>query len=252
MNTTIDVTAVPRIKHDEAMAIAAVETRKVAEAIDAIDGDDWGKATDCTLWTVHGLVSHIVGSAAGQASPREFVRQVRAGKPVRKELGLQYWWDGMNEVHVRERAGRTPAELAAEWDRNSAKALAARAKLPRPIARLPLLKLPEPFGRKPVAYLFDVGFTRDAWMHRIDLAQATGRPFDADPDHDGRIVADLIAEWATTHGRPFTLELSGPAGGTFSAGTGGEHIAMDAIELCRVLAERAPGHGLIHDHPMPL
>ena len=41
--------------------------------------------------------------AAGQISPREFLRQVRAGKPVVQEIGAQYWWDGMNEIQVRER-----------------------------------------------------------------------------------------------------------------------------------------------------
>jgi hypothetical protein len=52
-----------------------------------------------------------------------------------------------------------------------------------------------------------------AWMHRIDLAEATGKPFNADDDHDGRIPAYLVAEWATTHGLPFVLELTGQAGG---------------------------------------
>ena len=106
----------------------------------------------------------------------------------------------------------------------SAKALRSRAKLPRPIARLPLLKLPAPVGRQPLAYLFDIGFTRDVWMHRIDLAHATGRPFNADAEHDGRILADIIAEWAATHREPFTLELDGPAGGRYTAGSGGEHL----------------------------
>jgi hypothetical protein len=44
-----------------------------------------------------------------------------------------------------------------------------------------------------------------AWMHRIDLAEATGKPFNVDADNDGRILADLVAEWATTHGLPFVL-----------------------------------------------
>jgi len=34
------------------------------------------------------------------------------------------------------------------------------------------------------------------------------------PDHDARIVADVVAEWAGRHGRPFTLHLTGPAGGS--------------------------------------
>jgi hypothetical protein len=41
-----------------------------------------------------------------------------------------------------------------------------------------------------------VGFTRDVWCHRIDICHATGRPMDLKPDHDGRLVADIVAEWA--------------------------------------------------------
>jgi hypothetical protein len=114
-------------------------------------------------------------------------------------------------VHVRERADHTPEQLAAEWAEVSPRALAARRKLPRPVAALPVLALPAPVGRQPLRYLFDVGFTRDAWMHRIDLAVASGVPLDLDEGHDGRLVADLVAEWATTHPDPFTLQLTGLA-----------------------------------------
>lgn len=250
MNST-DVRNIERIQHVEAMTIANVEVAKFGVALRSLGPDDWGKLTDCARWNVHGLVAHVIGSHAGQASPREFVRQVRAGRPVVAEIGAQYWWDGMNEVHVRERDGRTAEELVGEWDVVAERALRARRRLPRPIARLPLLALPEPVGRKPVSYLFDMGFTRDLWMHRIDLAQAVGTKFDADADHDGRIVADLVAEWASTHGEPFELTLTGPAGGRFVSGRGGEIVEIDAIDFCRTLAGRLTGTGILK-HPLPL
>jgi uncharacterized protein (TIGR03083 family) len=251
MIPAVDVSTIPRILHPEAMQIAEVEANKVAAMLRDLEPADWAKQTDCPRWDVRGLVAHMVGSAAGQASPREFIRQVRAGRPVVAEIGAQYWWDGMNEIQVRERSDFSTEQLIAEWDRVSPRALRARRKLPRLVAKLPLLNLPAPVGRQPVGYLFDVGFTRDAWMHRIDLAEATGRPFDADAGHDGRIVADLVAEWATTHGLPFTLELTGPAGGHFTQGSSGEHVTIDAIEFARTLAERAPGDGVLA-HPLPL
>ena len=65
------------------------------------------------------------------------------------------------------------------------------------------------------------------------------------PEHDGRIVADVVAEWARRHGRPFTLELEGPAGGTFQHGDGGERTTLDAVEFCRILSGRAVGTGLL-------
>jgi uncharacterized protein (TIGR03083 family) len=253
MNQTViqDVTAVPRIKHLEAMQIAAAENAKFAEQLRSFDADDWAKPTDCVLWDVRALAAHVVGSSASQASPREFARQVRKGRPLVAEIGAQFWWDGMNELQVRERAHLSTEQLMAEWDTGSAKALRARTRLPRPIARLPLLNLPAPVGRQPVSYLFDVGFTRDVWMHRIDLARATGKKLDLDPEHDGRIMADIVAEWAGTHGEPFTLVLRGPAGGQYQAGAGGEYLDMDAIEFCRILAERESGSGILR-HPLPL
>jgi uncharacterized protein (TIGR03083 family) len=251
MTTTHDASTIPRVTHDEAMAIAAVENRKFADQLRSFEPGDWERPTDCTRWDVRALAAHVVGAAASQASPREFVRQVRKGRPIVTEIGAQFWWDGMNELQVRERAHLSTDELIAEWNEISPRALRSRSRLPRPIARLPLLDLPAPVGRKPLAYLFDMGFTRDVWMHRIDLACATGKTVDHDADHDGRMVADMVAEWATTHGEPFTLELEGPAGGHFTAGEGGEHVRIDTTEFFRILAERAHGDGVLR-HTLPL
>jgi hypothetical protein len=75
-------------------------------------------------------------------------------------------------------------------------------------------------------------------MHRMDLARATGRDPVLTPDHDGVIVADIVAEWARRHRQPYRLELTGPAGGSWSSGTGGEAIVMDAADFCRVVSGR--------------
>jgi uncharacterized protein (TIGR03083 family) len=241
------VTTIDRITHDEAMAITAVENRKFAEQLRSLDDDDWTRPTACERWDVRAMGAHVVGAAAGQISPREFLRQVRAGRPVVKEIGAQYWWDGMNEIQVRERAGLTTDELIAEWVTNSEKARTARARMPRLIARLPLLDLPAPVGRQPLAYLFDIGFTRDVWAHRMDIAAATGHPMDLDEQHDGRIVADIVAEWAATHGEPFVLELTGPAGGAYVAGAGGEVVSIDTLAFITILAERAEGTGVLRN-----
>ena len=62
-----------------------------------------------------------------------------------------------------------------------------------PASRLPFLPigtgLGVHIGWQPLAYLFDMGFTRDVWMHRIDIARAAGIPPELTPGHDGRIVA---------------------------------------------------------------
>jgi hypothetical protein len=64
-------------------------------------------------------------------------------------------------------------------------------------------------------------------------------------EHDGRIVADAVAEWARRHGQPFLLQLTGTAGGSFTQGAGGEAITVDAVEFCRILSGRASGTGLL-------
>ena len=64
----------------------------------------------------------------------------------------------------------------------------------------------------------------------------------ADADHDGRIIAEVAAEWARRHGRPHRLVLTGPAGGTFTSGEpDAETIELDAVEFCRILSGRAEG-----------
>ena len=70
-----------------------------------------------------------------------------------------------------------------------------------------------------LGYLIDIIYLRDLWMHRIDTARATGAELVLTPEHDGVIVADVVAEWARRHQQPFTLELTGAAGGSSPPGT---------------------------------
>jgi uncharacterized protein (TIGR03083 family) len=248
---SVDVTSITRIDHDEAMQITAVENRKFGELMETLSPTHWSTATECTLWDVRAMAAHLVGSAASQASPREFWRQKRGGRPICKELDSPLWWDGMNELQVRERASSTTEQLITEWTTVSAKALKSRTKMSRPIAGLKLLNLPEPVGRQPLSYLFDIGFTRDVWAHRIDIAHAIAMEPDHDAVHDGRILADIIAEWAATHGEPFTLVLDGPAGGTFVRGIGGEEVHISVVDFVRTLTERTTASGILQ-HTLPL
>lgn len=93
-------------------------------------------------------------------------------------------------------------------------------------------------------------YTRDAWMHRIDITRATGRELVLTPEHDGRLVDDVVQEWSRSHGRPYRLSLTGPAGGTWTHGQGGEQMTLDAVEFCRVLSGRVRGEGLLA-HTVP-
>jgi len=91
----------------------------------------------------------------------------------------------------------------------------------------------------------DVVVTRDSFIHRVDITRATRKPIEITTDHEGRIVADVVHDWATHHGQAFALRLTGPAGGTYRDGSGGAEIELDALEFCRILSGRAPGDGLL-------
>ena len=250
--TVLPVAEIPRIDHDEAMAITAEENHRFRQAIDTIDGDDWRERTDCTRWDVRDVVVHVVASARAQASLIEFGRQLWKGRNLTAEIGGIHWVDGLNEGQLRARRHLAPADLPALWTSSSQRALKARQAMPRPVRALPILHL-APGVWKPLGYLFDIGFTRDVWMHRVDLTRALRRQYPATADHDRRIVADIVAEWSSTHTDPFTLRLTGPAGGVYgrTARADGDLVEIDAIECCRILSGRGTPTGVLQ-HPLPL
>ena len=227
----------------EAATLAATENERFTAVVSSLQPDHWQRPTDCTEWDVRALVSHVVAAMESHVSPRVFIHQTVAGK---KAAGDRPEVDGMTEVQVRERQHLGPQELVAQLRDLGPRAARARARLPRVLRRL-RFKVDVGGRMEPwtLGYLFDVIYTRDTWMHRVDVTRATGLPLELTAEHDGRIVADVVAEWARRHGRPFTLHLQGPAGGTFSAGDNGETITMDAVEFCRTISGRASGSGLL-------
>jgi hypothetical protein len=156
----------------------------------------------------------------------------------------------MNEFQIRERNHLSNDEIVAEVAAVGPRAVKGRWRTPPPARYLPLPFGP-PIGWAPLKYLLDVGFTRDVWAHRIDVNVALKRPMQLTAAHDGRLVADIVAEWADIHGKPFELVLDGPAGGNFIQGVGGDCIEIDALDFIRTLSGRLPGVGVL-SHPLPL
>ena len=239
-----------RIHRPEARALAEEEFARFARLVASLSAGEWTAPTDCAGWDVRAIALHILGSADAQASPREFLHQLRRGLPLNKEIDSHHWVDGLNELQIRERSSLSDRELVAQLAAVGPKAVAGRWKTPPPMRYLPMPFGP-PIGWAPLKYLLDVGFTRDVWAHRIDISVAVGRPMEATADHDGRLVADLVAEWADLHGEPFELVLEGPAGGKFRSGVGGERVELDAFDFVRTLSGRLPGTGVLA-HPLPL
>jgi len=239
-----------RIQRPEARVLAEEEFRRFAALVNQLSAAEWSMPTDCTGWDVRAIALHVLGGADAQASVKEFLHQFRRSVPLNKEIDSHHWVDGINELQIRERAQLSNEEVAAQLEAVGPAAVKGRWGTPPPMRYLPISFGP-PVGGAPLKYLLDVGFTRDVWAHRIDICQATGRPMAPTADHDGRLVADLVLEWASIHGQPFELVLEGPAGGKFSQGVGGERVDIDAIEFVRVLSGRASGTGVL-SHPLPL
>ena len=170
--------------------------------------------------------------------------------PLNKEIDSHHWVDGMNELQIRERNHLSNDELVALVGAVGPKAVKGRWRTPPPARYIPLPFGP-PIGWVPLKYLLDVGFTRDVWAHRIDIHAAIARPMELTADHDGRLVADIVAEWAGIYGQPFELVLDGPAGGKFTQGVSGERVEIDALDFIRTLSGRLPGTGVL-SNPLPL
>jgi uncharacterized protein (TIGR03083 family) len=244
MTTTMtDVATIPVIGHDEAMILAETEFTRILSLLRLLRGDQWHDQTVCQPWDVRAMVAHVLGMAEAQASIRQFAHDFRAAR--NRTGGLMI--DAMTAAQVRGRADLTPAQLTDRLADAAPRAVRARRRTPA-LARWAIrMRQDPPFDsrRWKYGYLVDIIFTRDIWMHRLDICRATGQHMVLTPGHDGRLVADVTAEWARRHGQSFSLTLTGPAGGQWCQGSSGKHIELDAAEFCWILAGRAPGIGLL-------
>ncbi|MCU1344201.1 MAG: uncharacterized protein JWL70_467 [Acidimicrobiia bacterium] len=244
---TMTATAVDEIKpigRAEARTLAATENARLLDLLQSLHDTDWSTPTVCSPWDVRAMAGHVLGGMEGFASVGALMHIMRSAK---KEAGDGSFVDAMTAIQVRERAGLSGDELLARMGRAGPRSARFRNRIPAPLRNVAMKQelLSGAIEKWKLGYLVDVILTRDTWMHRTDIAVATARPLTLTADHDGRIVADAVAEWARRHGQPFTLELSGPAGGSFTGHGGGEALALDAVEFCRVLSGRGVATGLL-------
>ena len=219
-----------------ALRLAADENARFLAQLRRLSPGDWQQSTDCPAWDVRALVGHVVGMAEFAASMTEQMRQMLA---ARKRGGV--FLDALTGLQVDKHRGSSTDEVVARYAVIGPKAARARRRTPAPL-RAMTMPMPQLVGgveeKWKLGFMVDTILTRDTWMHRIDVARATGRDLQLTPEHDGAIVADVVAEWAGRHGRPVQLTLTGPAGGTWTFGSGGPEIREDAIDFCRGLSGR--------------
>ena len=242
--TATNVADIAPIGHREAMQLQATELERAVAMLRTLDPDDWATQTVCPDWDVREMWLHVLGACEAGASMRENVHQMAAARKRCRQLGVSLE-AGLSGIQVAERLDLSPVELVERLDQIAPKTIKGRSRTPRPMRAIKM-GIDAPVVEKwALGYLIDIIYLRDAWMHRVDTAGATGCELVLTPEHDGRIVADVVAEWARRHGRPFTLELTGPAGGAFTARSGAEPIEMDAVEFCSVLSGRGEATGLL-------
>lgn len=243
--TATPVETIPMITRTEVESLAATEYVRQADQLRSLDDDDWTKPTVCELWDVRAMAGHNLGMMSDFSSFKRLMGRMFAARKATKASGVKMI-DAMTAGQVADTAELSNDELVSRVDEMGPRAARWRSKAPWLFRKMPMK---EQVGGKPetwrMGYLLHVILTRDPWMHRADIAVATGRHLVLTPEHDGRIVADVVAEWARRHGQPFSLTLGGPAGGDFVAGEGGERIEIDAVEFCRVLSGRGSRSGLL-------
>jgi uncharacterized protein (TIGR03083 family) len=184
------VTSIPPLTHAEAGILSQTEYERTLVVLEQLSGDDWLQPTYCTAWTVRAMVAHLAGAVTGSTSVGEFVRQ-NMTNPYLKEVADPV--DGINRLQLEERAGKSNAELVAEFRTNGQAAVRNRQKLPWAVRKLRAPMGPA-LGLTALEYLLDTLYPRDQWMHRYDICAATGKKMMVTPEHDGRLTALVVRD----------------------------------------------------------
>lgn len=253
--------AIPALAHQEARAMATHELERFLSLVTSLSPDDWEQPTACPLWNVKQMLAHVTGAAASYARWSEFKRQgnPRVQRPYRAS-GLSLL-DSLNQIQVDDRANATPAALIDELREVGPRAIATRAKLPA-LLRVIRLPVPEAGGIIPIGYLTDLIYTRDMWMHRLDICRATHREMSMTAKHDGRITAlvvrDLVKKLTPhLHRASIVYTLTGTGGGIWQFGHKGSVLASIVLDVLdfhllasgRLSPEEAWSHALIEGDP---
>jgi len=238
----------PGIERGPAMRLAAAEYARCAELMARLEPRQWSAPTANTGWDVRDTAGHMLGMVQMMSSLPQLLGQMATSMRQARKAKAPVSIDFLTALQVRRNAGLTTAGLINLWRELAPKAVRGRSRLP---GFLRSRAMPEAqlvgghLERWTFAYLVDVILTRDPFMHRLDICAATGLDPRPTAEHDGRLVDDVVREWAQRHGQPYNLELTGPAGGVWDTGAGAERITLDALEFCRIVSGRGEAAGLL-------
>jgi uncharacterized protein (TIGR03083 family) len=234
---------IPRTPLRVAQAVARAELETCLAALRRLDDADWHRPTECTGWTVHDVVAHMVGQVEELARPDRLMRRVRRAR--REPAGSVL--DNHNRYQVQDRAAVPAEELVRQLETQTVRAIRAVGRIPGPVRRR--IRLSRVFAEAAnfpddsFDYLARVILARDPWMHRLDICAATGRaPHLGDNDRliVEQVIRDLAEAWS---GPPVEIDLAGPAGGRWTLGDRAPVATLraDVVPYLRHLSGRSPG-----------
>lgn len=240
----IDIDDIERVRrNDEVAELATAVNASFCADLADLSVDEWAADTVCAPWTVADIARHVLGAMKGHVSMRESVRQQLHGFRHRSDHDGNFM-DAFNALQVEDHREIEGPEVVAQIEALAPKSVDARLRRARLLGRLviPLDQggssaagIPTSLG---MGDLYRIIYTRDTWLHRLDVADALGRQAQLTTPADRRIVEDVIKEWADRHGRPFDLRLEGGLEARYLRAGGGPVVTIDAVELCWVLSGR--------------
>lgn len=230
-----DLRDIPRPGHAEWVKVSQEIDRSLLTTLRDLSDEDWSAISDCAPWTVKDVASHVLGWAESIPSPKLFIAESTVGFRQRGAFGGNMI-DAQNEHQVEKLRSLSPLELIGRLEKALPRFDKARKLYGRFASVLPYK---QPFSGTWVSlsFMMDTIFTRDHFMHHIDICHAVGRDMPVGPA-EIRVAHDVFREWTAAIGEPVELDLTGPAGGRFRTGPSLTVIRGDAIDLCRVLAGR--------------
>lgn len=224
----------------EADAAADAEYSALVADLHAVPDHGTDARTDCAGWTVHDIVAHVTEAAREGAHP--LVLASRYGRAALRHRGRPLV-DPVNAMQVRRGRSLTWPDLLGELEVLAPAAVRGRRRTP-PFVRRRELPASQGFVRgDTIGFVNDVIYTRDVWMHRVDVSRAVGRPMSRSRAEElvvDLVVRDLARAWT---GPSMRLETTGRVEGTWVLGAGSPHLRVvraDAVDLCRRLSGR-PG-----------
>lgn len=221
---------------ERAIVVTRSQLERFRDELTALTPDQWVTRTDCTLWDVGDMARHVVGATDEGRDMRVLARHLLNW---RLHHGSEPMLDGLNEAQIDDRRQWSMKRVIADLSRLIEPSTTRRRALPGPLRRMPMRLGGLPPGAT-IAYLNDVIAARDPWMHRVDVARATGRPMIPEPtdaDVVEQVVRDLGRAWP---GPAFHLTLTGPSGGQWLVGDAAptDTVEIDAVEFMRHLSGR--------------